>query len=350
MSTTSPAPTRPLILDTFFPQGVPPLWCPLLTHYDRDGAIDRARMAAHLNHLSAHVRGYLIPGSTGDGWEMNDAEIREVLEAAIERSRPLEMHILIGVLKTDAVEACQHVLQTMAWLHERTGEQDPLRALLKANVCGFTVCPPRGKDIWQQEIRDSLASILETGLPIALYQLPQMTQNEMSPEVVHELATKFQNFILFKDTSGRDIVAEQRLDLGGVLLVRGAEGDYARWLLTAGGPYHGFLLSTANTFARELHRIIEDCTHGRTNAAAKLSERLTSAVREGFALVDKLPQGNAFANGNKAFDHFFAHGPKAAEVPPPRLHAGVTLPIEVIRAAGEVLARHGFMPKKGYLE
>ena len=62
------------------------------------------------------------------------------------------------------------------------------------------------------------------------------------------------------------------------------------------------------------------------------------------------PYGNPFANANKAVDHFFAFGPKARDAPPPRLHAGVLLPADVIHAAGDTLLRHGLMPEKGYLE
>ena len=61
------------------------------------------------------------------------------------------------------------------------------------------------------------------------------------------------------------------------------------------------------------------------------------------------PQGNAFANANKAMDHFFAHGPDAAKLPPPRLHAGSRLPEAFLRATGELLAANGFLPGTGYL-
>ena len=81
-----------------------------------------------------------------------------------------------------------------------------------------------------------------------------------------------------------------------------------------------------------------------------MAARLTSVVAEVFQLVNSVADGNPFANGNKAMDHFFAHGPRAAEISPPRLHAGSRLPLEVIRATGEALSRHGLMPNKGYLE
>ena len=69
-----------------------------------------------------------------------------------------------------------------------------------------------------------------------------------------------------------------------------------------------------------------------------------------FALVQPLTAGNSYTNANKAIDHFFAHGPNAAETKPPRLHAGVCLPSEVIRKTREVLVRYRLMPGEGYLE
>jgi hypothetical protein len=41
-----------------FPEGVPTLWCPSLTHYNSDGAIDAARSAAHLGQLARKVNSF----------------------------------------------------------------------------------------------------------------------------------------------------------------------------------------------------------------------------------------------------------------------------------------------------
>jgi hypothetical protein len=79
-----------------------------------------------------------------------------------------------------------------------------------------------------------------------------------------------------------------------------------------------------------------------------MSERLTATVSAVFALVSPFPHGNAFANANKAMDHFFAYGPKAASVSPPRLHAGSSLPTEMILETGKILDRYGLLPSKGY--
>lgn len=337
-------------LARLLPGGMPPLWCPLLTHYTSDGALDHARLTAHLTHLAPHVKGFLIPGSTGDGWEMDEREIRELLTIVLDAAATLKLHVLVGVLKTDDTAVRQSMLSTVDWLKDRARNDDLEVAFRQAHVCGFTVCPPRGEKLSQSQIRLALARILSMGLPTALYQLPQITQNEISPEVLAELARLFPNFIWFKDTSGADRVALSEQDLQGVFLMRGAEGDYVRWLKGAGGPYDGLLLSTANCFARELHQIIRDVAANRVPAAQETSDRVSRVVQEVFGLVAGVKAGNAFANANKAIDHFFAHGPRAAKVDPPRLHAGSCLPVEVIRATGESLTRYGFMPAKGYLE
>ena len=346
----SVAATRARFLKDSLPDGVPLLWCPPLTHYDHQGAINASRMAGHFRHLSPYVRGFLIPGSTGDGWELTPAERRQVLAIGLEQAQQLNAHVLIGALHPDTSETLALIREDLDWLKSRSGESEPAKALAKARVCGFTICPPRGQHLSQQEIGRALASVLALGLPTALYQLPQVTLNEMSTDLAADLALHHANFIFFKDTSGVDAVVLSGKGLAGVFTARGAEGDYARWLKTAGGPYDGFLLASANCFARELHRVIADISAGQLEAARRLSDRLTAAVIEILRLAAPLPNGNPFTNGNKAIDHFFAYGPKAATAAPPRLHAGSCLPVEFIRSVGEILSRVQLMPAKGYLE
>lgn len=338
------------LLKTVFPSGVPQLWCPPLTHYKEDGSIDKHRIAAHLQHLSTHVKGFLIPGSTGDGWELTDAETKGILELALDLALKFQFHLLIGALKSTPAEVLAFINHAVRRIQARTGQQDPHKALAQARVSGFAVCAPHGEKKSQSEIAEAFSSVLELGFPVALYQLPQITKNEFSPEVAASLAAKFPNLLLLKDSSWADRVVLSGEKLDGVFTMRGAEGDYARWLKLAGGPYDGLLLSTANCFAGELSRMVADLAGKRMESAEEISKRLTAVINETFELVKALPDGNAFANANKAMDHFFAHGPGAADVAPPRLHSGNRLPLEIIRQTGEILRNHKLMPAKGYLE
>lgn len=345
----STAESRTQLLARLFPAGIPKLWCPAITHYDRDGRIDPVRIAAHLRHMSANVRGFLIPGSTGDGWELNDSEIKELLSVAIEVARELDLHLVIGALKPDAARVLRFIWDTIRHLGWSAAQGDIHQPLANSHVRGFVVCPPCGKDISRFNMEKALEAVLDSGIPIALYQLPQVTQNEMAPQLVSDLAGRFDNFFMFKDTSGTDRVTSSGNDLQGVFMVRGAERNYAKWLKAAGGRYDGFLLSTANCFARELREMITDLEEGRIGAGNKRSEQLTGIISDVFNLVSPFPHGNPFANANKAMDHFFAFGPNAATVPAPRLHGGKSLPTEMIVQTGKLLQSYGLMPAKGYL-
>lgn len=332
----------------FFPDGIPKLWCPLLAHYRDDGSLDFERMEAHFKFVSARVKGFLIPGSTGDGWEMNDAETMEVVKFAIMAVRESGALLLVGILRKHISSMMNLMEDIFARLdRDRKGE---IRKLLRdAHICGFTVCPPGG-ELTRGEIKTGLSEILELGFPTALYQLPQVTQNEVDAETFAELAVRFPNLVLFKDSSGQDGIALSKVDKGGVFLVRGAEGDYARWFKKAGGPYDGFLLSTCNCFPTELADMIDKIESGDAAGAEDISLRLTGAVREVFALVQPLPCGNAFTNANKAMDHYFAFGPGAAAKQQPLLHAGMRIPGEMISKTGEILAKYNLMPSKGYMK
>ena len=342
---------RRALTQALFPAGVPRLWCPLLTHYRKNGRIDFDRMSAHFQRVVPWVKGFLIPGSTGDGWELSEEETAQVTEFALQQAQKHEVNLLLGVLKADT----ETMKQTVSGLWTRhvgknmVCDEDTIPTLRAGRICGFTVCPPRGKDLSQKEMEAGLSEILALGVPIALYQLPQVTENEVSPDTFENLIGKYANLVFFKDSSGQDRIALSERDKGGVYMVRGAEGNYAGWLQDGGGPYEGFLLSTANCFARELYDLIRNLEKGELKRAGELSERLSGAIRDVFSSVQPLPCGNAFTNANKAIDHFFAYGPSAAAMEGPTLHAKVSIPADIIAATGEILSRYSLMPEKGYL-
>jgi dihydrodipicolinate synthase/N-acetylneuraminate lyase len=347
--TESAAEKRKNLTNRLFPNGIPKLWSPPLTHYAEKGKIDFSRIQAHITHVSKYVKAFLIPGSTGDGWEMNDDQIRQLLDFDIELAEKLHAKILIGVLRTDADAVLQTISDTLDWLREKTGFTSNDRIFEKTPVCGFTICPPKGPDLPQQQIYNDLVSILQLDVPIALYQLPQVTENEMSPEIVAKLAEQFGNFYLLKDTSGNDTVALSGLELNDVFLVRGAEGNYSKWLKIAGGSYDGFLLGSTNCFARQLSLIIEKLSTGDTEAAKDLSQRITGVINNMFEAVAGISGGNAFSNAYKAIDHFFAHGPDAVNITPPLIYNGDRLPAELIKSTADLLKQFSLMPKKPYL-
>jgi dihydrodipicolinate synthase/N-acetylneuraminate lyase len=338
------------LIQEFFFDGIPRLWCPPLTHYKDDGTIDFERMAAHLAQLVPWVKGYLIPGSTGDGWELDEQQTLGLVEFAAKQGRKHGITALLGVLRTGPA-ATKEAIQTMVSVLQRlTAVNDVMTCLHVASVCGFAICPPAGKTLSQDTIYEGLAEVMDMGLPTALYQLPQVTENEVAPETFERLVENYPNLIFFNDSSGEDRVATSDVDKGGIFLVRAAEGDYARRLKDANGAYDGFLLSTANCFADTVSAIIEHVERGDLQSAGAISDTLSRAFQEVFGLVQPLSYGNAFANANKAIDHFKAFGPRARQKEGPMLHARVRLPERIISGTGAILTSYGLMPEKGYLE
>ena len=340
---------REALSKKLFPEGIPRLWCPLLTHYDGNGKIDLPRMRAHFDHVAPWVAGFLIPGTTGDGWEMDDGETETVVRFALEEASNHDSRILLGALRHGTEDVLALMDRLFRLLESGPGEKDPLAVLTKSRVSGFTVCAPKGKDLDQETILRSLFSIADRGYPLALYQLPQVTENEIHPDTFDRLCLTFANIIFFKDSSGGDRIAAAARHREGIFLVRGAEGGYSQWLTEAGGPYDGFLLSTANCFAAELSAIIDATGRGDMLSALELSEIVTGVFEEVSGLVGGLPVGNAFTNANKAMDHFFALGREASTDQGPMLHGGVRIPAEALEKTRESLNRFGLMPETGYL-
>lgn len=350
---------RAEIVRTIFPEGLPELWCPLLTHYrDENATLDLDRMKAHLSYLSPVVRTFLAPGSTGDGWEMSEDLQRELVQGLLEVAEELELWIMIGVLRTEPGAAREAIASIASELLDGgTPPDDPrecARALAARRVSGFTVTPPRGATLTEGEIHAELRAVAELGLPVAFYQLPQITENEVTPNSIAELAAAHPNLYLFKDTSGGDRVALAGLEgtrgYGNLFLVRGAELSYASWHSAAGGPYDGFLLSTANCFAVSFAEMIAELKAGRRSAAEDLSGRVSAVAQELFEAAGRLPYGNPFSNANRAIDHIFAHGAeRALEEEPPLTISGNRLPRELIAHAADALQRNRFETRSGYL-
>ena len=346
----SVAETRRDLFNRLFPEGVPALWCPPITHYNAEGGIDAPRIEAHLTHLAPHVGGLLAAGSTGDGWELDNERYRTVVRLDLQAAARLNFRVLIGALRPHVAEM---QLLIASWVRELAGpapDQSLVDRLAAQHVAAFTICGAVGADLSAEVVASGLADILQTGVPLSLYQLPQVTGYELPTALLNALAAHFPTLLLFKDTSGKDAVAQSPNPLPGVHLVRGAEGDYLRWLGLAGGPYHGFLLSSANCFAPALRGLIEAARKGDTTRAEELSRQVSSVMQALFDVVKSVTGGNAFANANKAADHFMAYGPQGNPARPPRLSTGQPLPTEILRAAQQVLASHNLLPVHGYLD
>ncbi|HML45226.1 MAG TPA: dihydrodipicolinate synthase family protein [Clostridia bacterium] len=341
-------PERQDLVARLFPNGMPKLLCPPLTHFDGPMRMDRGRMAAHYRTMAPLVGVFLVPGSTGDGWLMDDAMMLDALALSGGFAVQYGGGILAAVLKPELNDMLLGIEKVRDAVAAKTGRRDA-QGFVEAGLKGITVCAPAGTDRTQAEIEGALRAVLDVDLPTALYQLPQITKNEISPEVFARLAADYPNFYLFKDTSGNDRVALSRVETKGVFLVRGMEGGYARWYKANGGPYDGFLLSTANGFAPELARILALSDAGDKAGAQALSDRLDALIAALLDLVAPVPCSNIFANSARIVDHLRAYGDAWASSPAPCLPDGSRLDADLLARGIGLIQAAGFPSAHGYL-
>lgn len=321
-----------------------PLWMPLLTHYaDTAGArrLDKPRTAAHIRHLTPHVRQYLVSGTTGDGWVMSDAILTDWLDLLASPDVAGSEHkILVGALGKTTAGVIERARRIEAQVATRP---------LATTFAGLTICPPVDADAGPDTIAAHYRAVLEaTAAPLAIYQLPQVTGCEIAPDTFADLVAAEPRIGYFKDTSGGDAVVKSGVATGHVVLLRGAEGDYHRHLKPAGG-YDGWLLSTANGFAPQLRAIADAALAGDAAAATARGERLSDLVGALFDCAGTFPLANAFSDMNRAVDHLFAHGKAWRKARTPLLADGSRLPEAFIKAVEALLASAGLAPATGYL-
>lgn len=321
------------------------LWVPLLTHYDdtvRPMKMDVRRTEAHVRAIRPFVHQFMLAGSTGDGWELNDEQYGELLAFAGETDVFDDgCRVLIAALRptTDQVIAFANSAE----------EALPDMGQPGSRFAGLAVCPPIDEHAGQQTIIDHYDQVLaHTHSPLAVYQLPQVTQCTIQPETLQELARKYDRIVMFKDSSGQDLIAKAGIDLLGVILVRGAEGDYVEALKPV-GPYDGWLLSTANVFAKQLRMLLEKTEEAGAGVTRNQSAELSEMVRRMFAEVGSLPSGNAFANANRAMDHLLACGAIWREMALPVLPNGIPMEADLIAAIERQIGQLMAIPQQGYL-
>ncbi len=322
----------------------PRLWVPILTHYTRhaDGSIhvDLARMRAHIAHIRPSVHGFLVSGSTGDGWDLSVDQFRELLGiTTLPDAFDLSCQYVIGCLarNTEAVVSLAEIVEE--WLGTY---------VVNGHFVGLTICPPAGRGNSQTQIHGHFETVLaNTESDLAVYQLPQVVECEIAADTLASLADTGR-VTLFKDTSGADRVVNDGFADGRVFLVRGAEGAYFESIKPQ-GPYDGLLLSTANGFGVQLQTILTHSEQGEQADGAALSAQLSDTVGRIFERAAAIDGTNPFSDSNRAVDHLAAYGAAWRDRELPLLVNGKTLPSEFIEFAAQQVSALGPIPERGYL-
>ena len=158
----------------------------ITTQLRRNGSIDFDATAHHAEVLiDSGIRGLIVLGSLGENQALTPEEKREVLRAMVEVVQG-RIPVLSGVAETSTAEAGRYM---------REGEQ--------LGADGFMLMPPMSYR--SPDSREILAhfrgAAKATGLPIMIYNNPISYGNDLTPELLADLAG-VPNFIAVKESSG----------------------------------------------------------------------------------------------------------------------------------------------------
>lgn len=159
---------------------------PLLTPFDEDGSIAEKRLRDHVDFLSnAGVHGLFPGASIGELSNLNTDELERVTRIVVDQSGE-EVPVYAGVGASGTLEAV-----------ERAQRADAAGAdVLIAITPYFLKSEQRG-------IYDHYARIADaTDLPLVLYHIPSMTNQNLAVETVADLATDIDTVVGLKDSGG----------------------------------------------------------------------------------------------------------------------------------------------------
>jgi len=213
------------------------LWCATLTPLGAEGAIDHARMAAHVRALFAQgVDGVAPFGTTGEGPSFSVAERRAGLDALI----------AAGIAPSQLVPGtgCAAFSDTVALT----------RHAVQVGCARCLVLPPFFfKDLGDDAVYGYFATLIDAvadpRLSLYLYHIPQFSGVAISADVVAQLAADFPRTIAGVKDSGGDFAHTQAL-LAAVpqLAILVGHEPHLPKLMRAGGA--GTICGIANLFPR----------------------------------------------------------------------------------------------------
>ena len=235
------------------------LWCATLTPLGPEGAIDHARMAAHVRALFAQgVDGVAPFGTTGEGPSFSVAERRAGLDALI----------AAGIAPSRLVPGtgCAAFSDTVALT----------RHAVQAGCSRCLVLPPFFfKDVGDDAVYGYFAALIDAvadpRLSLYLYHIPQFSGVAISPDVVAKLAADYPHTIAGVKDSAGDFAHTQAL-LAAVprLAILVGHEPHLPKLMRAGGA--GTICGIANVFPQLVAPLLEP------NAAPSDEERIAAFI------------------------------------------------------------------------
>ena len=250
-----------------FPGVIPAVTTP----FDESGALDLAALEGNVAALlEAGMEGFVGTGTMGEAGSLSQSERREVI-ATIAGAVGGVVPVVAGISAGTAAQAIAYATDAAA-----------------AGAEGLMCLPPlnyRGDD---REVEAFFAEVAgATGLPVMLYNNPEASGVDLSPELIVGIAERVPDIVSVKECSGdaRRIPAILAASGGELEVLVGGDD----WPLEgfAGGAT-GWVSGVAVVAPRECHELYELCRANDFDAARALNARLLPLAR--FDMTSKLVQ------------------------------------------------------------
>lgn len=158
----------------------------ITTQMTRQGALDLRGTARHAQTLiDSGVAGLVFLGSLGENQALNPDEKRWLLEAMV-KAVDGQVPVLTGVAETSLAEAVRFVRDA-----ETLGADG---AMVMPPMC-YRSPDPRERVAWFRSIART------TGLPLMIYNNPISYGNDLTPDLLVQLADQ-KNFVALKESTG----------------------------------------------------------------------------------------------------------------------------------------------------
>ena len=225
------------------------------------------------------------------------------------------------------------------------GAQDWLDITRQIRVVGFTVCPPQGDDLTQEQISRRWKRCCSCSIRRRCTSCLKSPKTKSRPPTFLQLVERYPNLYLLKDTSGQDWIAR-----AGSIPVACFWSAGPRAVTAAGSNRPEGLMTDCcsarqTTSLRSWPKSSDWWTPGSVNRPTPSPTASSSVVSRCFEIVAGVPLGNPFTNANKLLDHVLAYGAEAVRQPPPMLHGGTRLPRELIEPVDDGSAGAKSVPR-----
>ncbi|CAI8874339.1 dihydrodipicolinate synthase family protein [Methylocaldum szegediense] len=223
------------------------LWCATLTPLGRDGNVDHARLASHVQRLLAKGVDGVVPfGTTGEGPSFSVAERCEALDALLTAD--------VSPNRLLAATGAAAFADTLALT----------RHALESGCPRCLILPPFfWKPLTDEALFRYYASLIDAvgdaRLRVYLYHIPQLSAAPIRPEVVVRLSTNYPGIIAgVKDSSGDFEHTAQLLERAPELSILVGHEPHLVRLMRAGGA--GTICGIANLFPELIAALLKPDT------------------------------------------------------------------------------------------